>query len=528
MNLMFIDQLTKGLASLGLVFGLLLYSPISAEGQGVPGMPSNVNAVADVDTACLRTSVNLSPDTVMPVSSDVRYQWQLAPAQTGPWSDLDTPHASPDYTVDSVSVTSFFRLEVYYYDTLVLTSGPVEVVVLAPEIISVSDSFRCGPGSIFLRAEASPHSSIRWYADDTASTPIGSGTLFETPVILETDTFYVNAVSDTGAAAMDCETQREMVIATVLPKPDLELGIDIDRCVNKGEYIMLNAGVHPGDPQYLWDDQSTGQILAIDTSGFHYVTVTNSFNCSSSDSIHVILRHNPELDLGQDTIVCENTTLTLHAGSDGIRYFWNTGSIDSVISVKTPGVYHVSVTNGQGCTQSDTIRVHMQGEPPALQGVTVDNLGPYSFRFSVLNPVNVMGYEWDFGDGSPQSYEEAPVHTYTREGSYNVTLRVNSTCGVWSEVVSANVVHVTDIDPGSEALLLYPNPATEEARIVDKHKDLKIEGIVLYDATGREVYTQAIRAHDIRIPLQGLPTGTYTLRIQMADGVAYRRLQVIK
>ena len=48
--------------------------------------------------------------------------------------------------------------------------------------------------------------------------------------------------------------------------------------------------------------------------------------------------------------------------------------------------------------------------------------------FTAINPLNVVSYEWDFGDGSPLSYEEAPTHTYTASGSYTVSLSVINGC----------------------------------------------------------------------------------------------------
>src|SRR5690606_3945438 len=98
------------------------------------------------------------------------------------------------------------------------------------------------------------------------------------------------------------------------------------------------------------------------------------------DSINVVLRYNPEVDLGQDTSVCAGSEVTLHAGTDGINYFWNTGDIDSVITVSDSGVYNVIVTNAEGCTKADTIVVHMNGDPPVVQGIIVDNLDRYTFK----------------------------------------------------------------------------------------------------------------------------------------------------
>lgn len=38
-------------------------------------------------------------------------------------------------------------------------------------------------------------------------------------------------------------------------------------------------------------------------------------------------------------------------------------------------------------------------------------------------------YTWDFGDGSPISNEEKPVHTYTKIGEYTASVVVNGSLG---------------------------------------------------------------------------------------------------
>lgn len=35
-------------------------------------------------------------------------------------------------------------------------------------------------------------------------------------------------------------------------------------------------------------------------------------------------------------------------------------------------------------------------------------------------------YTWNFGDGSPESHEEKPAHTFTKAGEYKVTLKITA------------------------------------------------------------------------------------------------------
>src|SRR5690606_37484690 len=54
----------------------------------------------------------------------------------------------------------------------------------------------------------------------------------------------------------------------------------------------------------------------------------------------------PVVALGNDTSICEGTSLTLDAGVDDATTIWNTGDIARQIQVNTAGTYIVSVTRG--------------------------------------------------------------------------------------------------------------------------------------------------------------------------------------
>jgi hypothetical protein len=48
----------------------------------------------------------------------------------------------------------------------------------------------------------------------------------------------------------------------------------------------------------------------------------------------------------------------------------------------------------------------------------------YSFNFYDTSNGHRNRYLWDFGDGTPTSTEENPLHTYAKDGTYNITITV--------------------------------------------------------------------------------------------------------
>ena len=66
------------------------------------------------------------------------------------------------------------------------------------------------------------------------------------------------------------------------------------------------------------------------------------------------------VDLGGDTTICHDETLTLDAGSGFTSYLWNDLSTNQTLTVSGPGLVSVEVTDANGCTgmasaQVDTV-----------------------------------------------------------------------------------------------------------------------------------------------------------------------------
>ncbi len=76
---------------------------------------------------------------------------------------------------------------------------------------------------------------------------------------------------------------------------------------------------------------------------------------------------NPAINLGNDTLLCGNATMTLAAPTPpSATYIWNNGSTGNTLAVTAAGKYWTKVSVPLGCSSSDTINV-TTGALPALQ-----------------------------------------------------------------------------------------------------------------------------------------------------------------
>jgi hypothetical protein len=325
-----------------------------------------------------------------------------------------------------------------------------------------------------------------------------------------------------------CATPRTLVHAYVRPKPVVDLGPDMNICVNVGDGYILDAGVQPNMPQFLWNDFSTSQTLAVTENGIYDVKVTNMYTCSSSDTVNVILRRNPVFTLGSDTSVCNGANVTLDPGNVGIEYYWSTGQTSQSIVVNGAGSYNLFVTNAQGCSASDTINVTTSGQLPTIQGIQISNNGQFDFVFSAVNPLNIIGYDWDFGDTTDHSYEAAPEHTYAHSGNYIVVLRLSSTCGFVTDSTSAAIVGIHQISVSNNDLSVYPNP-TKNTATISIAGDLKMQKVEVYNVLGQVIYSKDADSNTKHVlDLSRFASGMYTLEIYTDKGTVARKLEVVK
>jgi YVTN family beta-propeller protein len=126
-----------------------------------------------------------------------------------------------------------------------------------------------------------------------------------------------------------------------------------------------------------------------------------------------------------------------------------------------PGTYTITLTASNSGGQSTLSRASyitvLPGAPVAdfVANVT-GGYPPLAVQFDDLTTGTVTGWQWDFGDGTPNGTEQNPVHTYADIGSYNVTLTVSNPGGF--DVISKS--GYVSVDPSLPLARFSASPLT--------------------------------------------------------------------
>jgi gliding motility-associated-like protein len=109
---------------------------------------------------------------------------------------------------------------------------------------------------------------------------------------------------------------------------------------------------------YFWNDGSRESHYTVTTSGTYGVVVKN--HCGTARrSIHVKMSNPPSVFLGNDTTICDSTTLMAGEGNNGYRYHWQDGSTANKLKISSSGTYAVTVSNECG-TVRDSIIINVE------------------------------------------------------------------------------------------------------------------------------------------------------------------------
>ncbi len=191
----------------------------------------------------------------------------------------------------------------------------------------------------------------------------------------------------------------------------------------------ITANVTGGASPYTYDwftaPPQTGQTAVLLATGSYSVTVTDNNGCTATGSGNVGVSCNLTVDLGNDTAVCFgvfNFNPTVAGGTGPYSYIWSTGETTGTIVTSNPGAYILTVTDINGCSETDTL-VLSDANPAA--GITDDTTICLGASLQLL-ATGGTSYDWTGGAVS-NNFIADPTTTPTLTSLYFVEID-NGTC----------------------------------------------------------------------------------------------------
>src|SRR5690554_5127687 len=253
--------------------------------------------------------------------------------ETGLWSFGSTTERSHYPYSDNRVYSSFGRDE-----RLVVGDISATINLSKTHILNISSGsefdFRINQNSLFSTTNGNPSFRNNVYVGQSFSNYFFNGKMSE--IIL-----FNSVLSDSLRSLTNNYLRHKYA-------PPVNLGRNISYSLCDS---VLYAGKHFAS--YNWSDGSTADSLVVSNSGTYWVEVEDVFGNISSDTIEVVFGTQYPTSL----LYCPSEFIDWQTGlGEHYNYLWSDGSTADSLVINSPGSYHVTVTDTNGCVfQSDTL-----------------------------------------------------------------------------------------------------------------------------------------------------------------------------
>lgn len=192
--------------------------------------------------------------------------------------------------------------------------------------------------------------------------------------------------------------EKDSLYLTLLTPPQFSLGPDLDICENDSVLLGPNT-FNPSTHSFTWNTGATSQQIWANIPSEYILTISDG-TCQNADSIQISNSVYPSFSLVNDTMYCQDSSVTLYLDNALGAVSWNNGVTTTNITITSPGIYYVDVVNGS-CLATDTVEVFEQVKPTLFVGNDTLLCGDELLQIepeyqNVINPY----FSW--GDGEPE------------------------------------------------------------------------------------------------------------------------------
>ncbi len=265
---------------------------------------------------------------------------------------------------------------------------------------------------------------------------------------------------------------------------------------------------------YNWSNGYTSSSISNLSVGSYSVVITDMYNCqilTGSASINEIVL-NATINANGNTTFCSGGNVKLSA-NNGYNYLWSNGSTTKSITALTQNTYNVTITNGNGCQDSEQISVIVNSIPSVSINPDYSVCG--TVTLNAITSANI--FNW--------SNTLNTQNINVTDGNYNVTVTDGNGCqnsATFSAIIQPCVDPNTGINENASSVVsVYPNPFVDSFTV-------NVTGAAtmrLSDVLGHTVRIIQLNNTTV-VSREDLTTGIYIYSIITNDNVINGRIVV--
>lgn len=288
--------------------------------------------------------------------------------------------------------------------------------------------------------------TINGGATQTVSSVGGSSTV-TVPVSTATPGTYVYELTGVrdGSSSTCSNPQTGTITVIVYAYPPIDAGIDQLICENSSTSV---SATNPMNVPFYWNNNVTDGVYFSPTQPTIYTVTADNHGCLSTDDIFIDIEVLPTISFYGDTLqgcvpLVVNFTSTSSSPYGLANCVWDFGDGNQYVgcgaasnTFADAGYYSVTLTatSNNGCVNSETYAnyVYVEDYPDISFTPAYAHINTLSTVVNYQNTtIGGSNYIWNFGDGTGESTEVHPTHTFPDEdqGFYTVQLIASSPIG---------------------------------------------------------------------------------------------------
>jgi gliding motility-associated-like protein len=318
--------------------------------------------------------------------------------------------------------------EVEDYNVEVTTAPPLQ----APMSSNVTI---CAGQSASLAAVGS--GTLQWFTVPVGGVAVGTGAVYNTPILNNTTTFYVQSVLG------NCVSPRTPVVVTVAPLTITLVASDLIVCVDGTSTLTASGG-----DTYTWTSSNlpslsatTGNPVTVtaDMQATYTVTGTDVNGCTGTATITIDVHAIPQATVNANPPqICVGASTALTA-SGGVDYTWSpatglntTTGANVTCNAAITTTYDITVTDANGCTGISQYTQIVNPLPVADAGPDAAVCGGLA---TTLNATGGVAYSWSPAIGLSATNVADPVASPAAQTTYTVTVTDANGCTSTDDIV---------------------------------------------------------------------------------------------
>lgn len=251
--------------------------------------------------------------------------------------------------------------------------------------------------------------------------------------VTQPGTYSVTVTDDNNCQASD------QIVISNFPTANVDLGPDVAICNNGTVTITAQNGF----ASYFWSTGSTQNPIQVTSSALYWVFATDNFGCVYSDTVSVSV--SPQINItqtGSTDVSCfgeadGSVTVNVTGGSAPLTYDWSNGATTPSLQNVSGGVYTLTVTDANDCSESIQVIVEEPSQIAALLDVTdntCEQTAAGSIEAEIIGGVPPYSILWNTG-------ETSNVITNLTPGQYYALITDASGCQTTdtAQVITLNV-----------------------------------------------------------------------------------------